>query len=98
MLWTSSIFLRELCMHHGTIRYCIQAKVRSHARMCDVNIPIQSCHTLDYEENNSRTKKRNKMDIVFFSRGRSYATWHAGKTNTFKDISQKLGLYKQIST
>ena len=35
--------------------------------MRDVSSPIQPCHRLDYEENNRRTKKRNKMDIVFFS-------------------------------
>ena len=86
-------------MHHTTTRYCIQGKVRGHARMRHVSSPIQPCHRLDFEANTRGTKKRNKT-LFSFLEDVDFAddvalqshTRHdlQEKTNTLKDTSQKL--------
>ena len=89
-------------MQHRTIRYCIQGKVRNQARMRDVSSSIQPYHTLEYEEDNRRTKRGIRWTLFSFLEDVHFAddvallsgTRHdmQEKTNTLNDISQKLRL------
>ena len=95
-------FLRKLYMHHRTFRYCIQGKDRSQAKMRDVSSLIQPCHRLGYKENNRWTKIGIRWTLFSFLEDVDFVDDLAlqfcmrhgmqEKTNTLKNISQKLGL------